>query len=273
MTDAPRQPAFAGRWYPDSPAALAAAVDAFVDAAGGRRFRAPVALVAPHAGLLYSGSIAAQAYAQAPPDVEVVVLVGPSHYMAFEGAGVQRRGAFQTPLGAVEIHGGVADRLIDASPVVHDNRAVHVREHSLEMQLPFLRRVLPQSRIVPVLMGDQTAATVVGLGAALAQACAGERVILVASTDLSHFHERASARRLDATVIDGVARFDPDFLQAAFSRNAGHACGGGPLVAVMRAARSLGAADSAILGYGDSGDVSGDMSSVVGYLAAALGTA
>ncbi len=273
MTNALRQPAVAGRWYPDSPAALAAAVDAFVESAGGRRFRAPVALVAPHAGLVYSGSIAAQAYAQAPPDVEVVVLVGPSHFVAFDGAAVQRHGAFQTPLGAVEIHEGVAGCLIDASPIVHESVDVHVREHSLEMQLPFLRRILPEVRIVPVLIGSQTGPTAVALGAALAQACAGQRVLLVASTDLSHYHERASARRLDATVLDCVERFDPDRLQAALDRNPDHACGGGPLVAVMRAARALGAADAAILGYGDSGDVSGDMSSVVGYMAAALGTA
>ena len=184
---------------------------------------------------------------------------------------MQRRGAFQTPLGAVGIHESVADRLIAASPIVHENSAVHLREHSLEMQLPFLRRVLPETPIVPVLMGRQTARTVVALGTALAQACAGQRALLVASTDLSHYHERAVASRLDAIVIDCVARFDADGLQAALDREPDHACGGGPLVAVMRAARGLGATDAAILGYGDSADVSGETSSVVGYLAAAMG--
>lgn len=274
MTDAlTRQPAVAGRWYPDSPAALAAMVDTFVAAAGERRFRAPVALVAPHAGLMYSGAIAAQAYAQAPPGIEVVVLVGPSHYVAFEGAAVYPSGFFQTPLGAVQIDAAVAERLLAAAPMIREDVGVHGREHSLEMQLPFIRRLLPETRMVPVLMGDQTAEAAAALGAALAEACAGERVLLVASTDLSHYHERSVARRLDAAVIDCVERFDADGLQALLDGNSDHACGGGPVVAVMRAARALGATDAAILGYGDSADVSGDTSAVVGYLAAAMGKA
>jgi AmmeMemoRadiSam system protein B len=120
-------------------------------------------------------------------------------------------------------------------------------------------------------MGYQTAATASALGEALAVALRGRRALLIASTDLSHFHEAATAARLDRVVIDCVAGFDPDGLQAALDRTPDHACGGGPTVAVMRAARAAGARDSVILNYADSGDVSGDKSAVVGYLAAALG--
>jgi AmmeMemoRadiSam system protein B len=140
------------------------------------------------------------------------------------------------------------------------------------MQLPFLERLAPSLPIVPLLMGYQTAATAAALGDALAAALRGRRALLIASTDLSHYHDAKTASTLDRVVIDCVARFDAEGLQAALEAQPDHACGGGPTVAVMRAARALGAQDAVILHYADSGDVSGDKSAVVGYLAAALGT-
>jgi len=121
-------------------------------------------------------------------------------------------------------------------------------------------------------MGYQTAATAAALGDALAVALRGRRALLIASTDLSHYHDAKTASTLDRVVIDCVARFDAAGLQAALEAQPEHACGGGPTVAVMRAAHALGARDAVILHYADSGDVSGDKSAVVGYLAAALGT-
>ena len=140
------------------------------------------------------------------------------------------------------------------------------------MQLPFLQRVAPDAAIVPLVMGHQTADTARALGDALAVALDGRKALLIASTDLSHYHDAATASRLDAVVIDHVTRFDAEGLQRALDRQPDHACGGGPLVAVMRAAKMLGARDAVVLDYADSGDVSGDKSAVVGYLAAALGT-
>jgi AmmeMemoRadiSam system protein B len=139
------------------------------------------------------------------------------------------------------------------------------------MQLPFLQRVAPLAAIVPLLMGYQTADTAQQLAGALASILRGRRALLVASTDLSHYHDRAAAARLDGTVIDCVSRFDINALQRALDLQPQHACGGGPTVAVMRAAELLGASDSALLAYADSGDVSGDTSAVVGYMAAAFG--
>jgi AmmeMemoRadiSam system protein B len=126
--------------------------------------------------------------------------------------------------------------------------------------------------IVPLLMGYQTAGTASSLGTALAVALRGRRALLVASTDLSHYHDAKIAAAMDAVVIDCVSRFDADGLQRALDATPEHACGGGPTIAVMRAAQRAGARDAVILDYADSGDVSGDKSSVVGYLAAALGT-
>jgi len=231
-----------------------------------------VALVAPHAGLVYSGPVAAYAYRQLRTHpIDVAVLVGPSHFVGFEGVALYRAGGFDTPLGVAPIDEDLAAAIAAVTPLVHEHPTAHAREHSLEMQLPFLRRVAPSARIVPLLMGWQDASTARALGDALGRVLEGRRALLVASTDLSHYQDAATANRLDAVVIDHVARLDADGLQRTLDTRPEHACGGGPTVAVLRAARLLGARDSVILRYADSGDVSGDKSSVVGYLAAAIG--
>jgi AmmeMemoRadiSam system protein B len=271
-----RRPAVAGTWYPDSPRELEATVDRFLAAAAGggqsRRFADLVAVIAPHAGLMYSGAVAAHAYNELRGrDVDLVVLVGPSHFVRFDGVGVYARGGFDTPLGTASIDEDCAAATIAASPIVREHVAAHAKEHSLEMQLPFVLRLLPQARILPLLMGTQDAATADALATALASVLRGRRGVLIASTDLSHYHDATTAARLDAVVVEQVARFDPDGLDLALDRQPDHACGGGAAVAVMRAARLLGARDARVLHYADSGDVSGDKSSVVGYMAAALG--
>jgi AmmeMemoRadiSam system protein B len=275
MTRHVRRAAVAGTWYPGQAAPLAAAVDAYLAAAdreGARVDGDLAALIAPHAGLIYSGPVAAHAYRLLRGRAfDVAILVGPSHVAGFDGVALYASGAFETPFGAVPIDADCARAIAAATPVVREHRPPHLREHSLEMQLPFLARVAPDVPIVPLLMGYQTAATAAALGEALAVALRGRRALLVASTDLSHYHDAAAAAALDRVVTDCVRHFDVDGLQAALTATPAHACGGGPAVAVMRAARTAGARDAAILRYADSGDVTGDKSSVVGYLAAAFG--
>lgn len=275
MSGALRKAAVAGSWYPASSAALASAVDRYVAAAddGPRPLARLVALIAPHAGLMYSGPVAAYAYRQLRHHpIEVAVLVGPSHFVGFDGVALYR-GGFDSPLGVAEIDGECAAAIAASTPVIGEHPSAHVREHSLEMQIPFLKHLAPHASIVPLLMGWQEAETARALGDALAGALQRRQALLVASTDLSHYHDAETAARLDAVVIDHVSRLDDDGLQRTLERRPDHACGGGPMVAVMRAARLLGARDALILRYGDSGDVSGDKSAVVGYLAAALGVA
>ena len=269
-----RRPAVAGTWYPASSAELATRVDGYVAAAGDApaKLDTLVALIAPHAGLKYSGPVAAFAYRQLlEHPADVAVLVGPSHFVGFEGVAVYP-GGFDSPLGVAEFDAEVASAIAAGTSIVREDPHPHTREHSLEMQIPFLKHLAPKPKIVPLLMGYQDAPTAAALAEALARALAGRRALLVASTDLSHYHDAATAARLDAVVLDHVARFDADGLQQSLDSRPEHACGGGPAVAVMRAARLLGARDAMILKYADSGDVSGDKSAVVGYLAAALGT-
>ena len=272
-----RPAAVAGTWYPGSAGALTREVDAYLQAAADGPAGHLQAILAPHAGLMFSGPVGAYAYkAAAAGAFDVAVLVGPSHFVGFDGVALWPDGAFQSPLGPALVDEAGATALA-ASPVVKTLPSAHAREHSLEMQLPFLRRVLPDVPIVPVLIGLQRRATIEALAGALARAFAGRRALLVASTDLSHYFDAATAATLDARVQRCVEAFDPEALLDLFEqypeseRGRYVACGGGAAIAVMMAARELGARHGRVLKYAHSGDVSGDNDGVVGYLAAAFG--
>ena len=235
-------------------------------------------LIAPHAGLIYSGPVAAYAYRAVMHGLyEVVVIVGPSHFASFEGVSIFPKGAFDTPMGPAPIDAEIAGRILESGVVFEYPRA-HEQEHSIEMQLPFLRRVLPNTPIVPLVMGRQTRETVMALSDTLTRTLVGDRVLFVASTDLSHYFDANRAAQLDARVVDHVNRFDAEGLLDELERYPEHergryvACGGGPAVTVMHAARALGASRSSVLQRADSGDVSGDKTQVVGYLAATIRT-
>lgn len=268
-----RRAAVAGSWYPGTADALRSAVDRHLSRVTRAVAGELVAIVAPHAGLMYSGPVAAHAYALVQGrSFDVIVLVGPSHFVGFDGVAVCPGEGFASPLGVAPLDAAAAAALARAVPIAHADAGPHRREHSLEMQLPFVQRLTPGAAILPLLMGDQSSATARALADGLAAILRGRRALLVASSDLSHYHDARTAGALDAVVIEHVRRFDPDGLQDALDARPEHACGGGPMVAVMRAASALGARDSLVLRYADSGDVSGDKSAVVGYVAAAFGT-
>jgi MEMO1 family protein len=273
MTGPVRRSAVAGSWYPGEAERLTATVESHLAAVPpgpvpGRL----VGLISPHAGMQYSGPVAACAYARvAENEPRTVVLVGPSHFMAFDGVSVWSKGAFETPLGAIPIDEELAAAILQGDGKIRDDPAPHVKEHSLEMQLPFLQRRLPGLRIVPALMGTQARSEVERLVEALVGAVERHPALLVASSDLSHYHPSSEAEVLDRQVIAHVAELDAWGLMGRLEAFRGHACGGGAMVAVMAAAQRLGADRSVILRYADSGDVpNGDKTRVVGYLAAAL---
>lgn len=223
---------------------------------------------------MYSGPVAAHAYTLARPCAyTAVVMVGPSHFVGFDGVAIWPRGDWETPFGPVPVAEPLARAVAAESEEIVEHSAAHLREHSLEMQLPFVAHLLPGVPIVPLVMGYQRRDTAFGLGDALARALTArpsENVLLVASSDLSHYEDARTASRLDGTVLQHIEAFDPDGLMAALEREPRHACGGGPIVAVMHAAVRLGCTEARVLRYADSGDVSGDKSSVVGYAAAAI---
>jgi MEMO1 family protein len=273
-----RRPAVAGTWYPKVPGALEREVDGYVSAAADPPAGQVTALVAPHAGIMFSGPVGAYAWkAVAGAAYDVVALVGPSHFVAFDGVALWPEGAFDTPLGPAPIDAAGAQAMA-GFPVVQSLPAPHEREHSLEMQLPFLRRLLPDASIVPLLMGYQRRETIESLAEALIGAFRGRRALLVGSTDLSHYFDATTAADLDGRVLGCVDRFDPEGLLEIFEqypegeRGRYVACGGGPAIAVMLAARALGATRGRVLRYSHSGVISGDYDGVVGYAAAAFGT-
>jgi AmmeMemoRadiSam system protein B/AmmeMemoRadiSam system protein A len=267
-----REPAVAGSFYPGSEKALRDAVSSMLEEAkpaalGGR----VVGLIAPHAGYMYSGQVAAYAYNTVRgKHFDAVIVVAPSHRMYFEGSSIYREGPYLTPLGLVPIAADIADAIAKADPSVVSRPEAHTGEHSLEVQLPFLQVAVPDLKIVPIIMGDQSLDNCKRLAGAMASAAKGKNVLLVASTDLSHFHDYDQAMRLDNSVIALVGSYDPEGLARALAAGSCEACGGGPVIAVMLAARQLGATRAVILNHANSGDVTGDRSSVVGYMAAAL---
>jgi len=261
----------AGSWYPAAADHLEFEIERYLSAASVGDVRPPAAIVAPHAGLRYSGPVAAFAYNTiADVSYQAIALVGPSHFVGFDGVSIWPRGAWQTPFGPVKVAEDLAARIVEASSEVAEHRDAHGREHSLEMQLPFLAYLLPEVPIVPMVMGYQSRETAFGLGDAIARAVIGNNVLLVASSDLSHYQDARTAAKMDSVVLQHVERLDAEGLMDALEQQPHHACGGGPMVAVLHAARQLGATNARVLKYGDSGDVSGDKSSVVGYMAAAI---
>ena len=273
-----RRAAVAGSWYPGTKVPLALAIEKHLAAvAGGRVPACPRALIAPHAGLIYSGPVAAHAYKLVRHcGYSAAVLVGPSHFVGFHGVSIWPRGTWDTPFGSVAVAEDLAAAIAAESADIRDYPAAHAREHSLEMQLPFVAHLLPNIPIVPLVMGFQTRSTAEALGDAIARGISTYEarelrgVLLVASSDLSHYETAETAARMDDVVLRCVAALDPDGLMNALEREPKHACGGGPIVSVLRAASQLGAVNAEILHYADSGDVSGDKSAVVGYTAAAI---
>jgi len=267
-----REAAVAGSFYPDDPLELKQTVDSYLgDAEGVCSGEEIGGLIVPHAGYVYSGPIAAWAYKQLENRTyDTVVLVGPSHYQAVSKASVYPCGWYRTPLGDVEIDEGISMSLIGTSADISYQPEAHDQEHSLEVQLPFLQETLGSFKIVAIAINDYDPALWTRVADAVADCCKGRKVLLVASSDLSHYHPRSDAIILDQAVVSSVDGCDPVGLQFKARSGACELCGLAAVETVMLACERMGYNASVILRYGDSGSYSGDISSVVGYLSAAL---
>jgi len=270
-----RRSIIAGSWYPGEAAKLKAEVEKYLAAA--KTFSSDselLGIVVPHAGLMYSGPVAAYAYKNLKGlGIKTVVLIGPSHRAYFDGAAVYASGEWETPLGKVGIDAGLCQKIISQDQThIADLPAAHAQEHSLEIQLPFLQIVLePGFKIVPIMVSNHSLASCERLAHSLVRALNGSReVMLLASSDLSHFHSQAEAKKLDQKVVKGIENYDPEKLAGDLAFEKCEACGGGPIVAVMIACKLLGADEGVVYDYRTSGDVTGEKEQVVGYLAAGL---
>ncbi len=272
-----RQPHFAGSFYSANPSELASEITALLDKVvippDARR---PQGIVAPHAGYMYSGACAAAAYARVRhfrDTYQTVVVISPSHRSLFDYSSVFDGDGYETPLGIVPIASDIVAK-IGASAGAQISQAGHIDgngpEHALEVQLPFLQVALHEFRLVPIVMGLQTPALTAQLAQAIADAVDPRTTLLVASSDLSHFHNAGTAAKLDGRVIAAVAAFDPHALMTLINTGKAEACGFCPITAVMMACWQLGARTARALDYRHSGQVSGDNDEVVGYLAAEI---
>lgn len=257
-----RQPAVAGQFYPQAPAALAREVARHL---GEVRPQRALGLVAPHAGYVYSGPIAGATYAQVEVPAKAFVLC-PNH----TGRGARRslwpRGQWGLPGGALAVDEALASELAEGAGLEEDAGA-HAGEHAIEVQLPFLRARNPSVAIVPICLGPLTSLECVALGEGIAQVVRkrGSEVLLVASTDMSHYIPAEEARELDTLAISRVEQLDPEGLYRTVQERDLSMCGFIPTAVVLSAARSLGARRARLVRYGHSGQASGDFSSVVGY--------
>jgi AmmeMemoRadiSam system protein B len=269
--EALRKSVIAGSWYPGKASILRQDIEKYFAAAPDTDLKGEiVGLIVPHAGYVYSGQVAAYAYKLIRGQkYEAVIVVGPSHRVAFHGVSVFGRGGYETPLGVVPIATDLADVIRTFGKTVEEIPAAHLQEHSLEIQLPFLQVALGDFSFVPLVMGDQNAETCYNLAEAIYRAVKGKKVLIVGSSDLSHFHNYNMAMQMDAIVLKHLQDSDTDGLLKSLDSDICEACGGGPMVVTLLAAKLLGARQSQLLNYANSGDVTGDKSSVVGYAAAA----
>ncbi len=278
MEQSIRKPAVAGQFYTSDPVALRREIEDYIRKADPPEIKGEVlALISPHAGYVYSGQVAASGYALLEEgQFNTVVVISPCHVEFFRFASIYDGDAYETPLGLVEIDKELAENiashsdLIKIAPDGHGIGPGGRGEHSLEVQIPFLQVALGDFKLVPIVMGDQSSEVVDALGAALAESLAGQNVLLVASTDLSHFHDDGTARNLDSEFIEKLEAYDIDGLKKSISSGKTEACGGGPSSAAMIAASGLGAGTCTILKYANSGDISGDRGNVVGYVSAVI---
>lgn len=284
-----RRAAVAGQFYKGSSEALKKQVEAFLNPVAERR--KVIAILCPHAGLMYSGSVAGAVYSMIELPA-TVVLIGPNHTGLGAPVSLMAKGTWETPLGAVAIDEVLAQSILSRSSRIQDDTLAHLREHSLEVQLPFIQHEKPDCKIVPIQMLDTRLETCLELGRAVGEAIAESPVrseqvsmrdaelrksglqksqsaeydvLIVASSDMSHYEDAESAREKDFKAIHDILNLDPQGLYKTVRNYGITMCGYGPAVAMLAAARMLGATKAELIKYANSGEVSGDYRQVVAY--------
>ena len=263
-----RSPAVAGPFYSPSAAALETEVAGYLDDQS--RPQPKIAVICPHAGLMYSGPVAGSVYSRVSLP-ETVILIGPNHTGIGPAVSVYPEGAWRMPGGDVRINRELAETILSLCPHAEADTSAHQQEHCLEVQLPFLQNRRRQVRIVPIVLGTRDPVLCRAIGDSLA-AVVAQRTgasdgppLLVASTDMNHYESDAITREKDRHAIEAIEQLDPAGLDRAVTTHHISMCGIAPTLAVLQAARALGATGATLVRYATSGDRSGDRARVVGY--------
>jgi MEMO1 family protein len=266
-----RQPAVAGMFYPADSAKLRTDIQFMLSSVETEPIVTDVlGIISPHAGYIYSGRTAAYGFNLLKnKNYNKVIIISPSHHEYFDGISIFNGDAYKTPLGVVDVDKELARKIIEGGKSIFFGMEGHRQEHAIEVQIPFLQMVLQNFKIVPIVMGDQDKVFINDLSERIASVI-DEETVVVASSDLSHFYSKQIAFKLDSIVAKHISEFNYEELRTDLDKKNCEACGGGPIVVLMKAASLLGKTKSMVLNRSDSGDVSGDNTEVVGYLSAAI---
>ena len=261
-----RLPAVAGQFYPASPRELSSLIHRFIKENGeSEKVRVRACLV-PHAGYVYSGHVAAAVFSRVeiPPKV---IVIGVRHQPYGEELAIVSHGAWRTPLGDVSLDRTLALRLRAACPALQEDEVAHIREHSLEVEIPFLQLLQEQFTFVPVAIGSTRFEELVRLGEGVAEVIAGteEEILIVTSSDMNHYEEEGTTRRKDQRAIECMLRLDAKGLYDVCRRERISMCGLGPAIVMLSALRKLDVKAGELVKYATSGEISGDHGAVVGY--------
>ncbi len=260
-----RKPIVAGTFYPSNPEELTSMIEGMVDLE--REKKKALAIISPHAGFIYSGSVAGALFSSVQLPCKFVLL-GPSHRMIRSKFALMRTGIWSTPLGNISVDSELADCILSSSSIFKEDDEAHRNEHSLEVQLPFIQYFVKQFSIVPISIGYQvTYEELEELGRAIAQGIkkSGLETLIVASTDMSHYVAQSTAQELDFLAIQKIQELNPRGLYDIVTSKNISMCGFQPTVSALAASRELGAKEASLVKYQTSGDVSGDYNEVVGY--------
>ena len=266
-----RQPVVAGRFYPGGREELDETVRELLARTPGSPPGSPKdakVVIAPHAGYVYSGAVAADAFSSVRiPDR--VILIGPNHTGAGERAAVMASGSWRIPTGSVEIDDALAASVINGSALFKEDARAHGEEHSLEVELPFIHHINPAARIVPITLMGAGSDECREMGRAVAKAVydSGHKVLVVVSSDMNHYEPQDITKRKDDLAINCVLNMDAEALLRVTKEEGISMCGVVPAAVAIEAAKALGATSSKLVGYATSGETSGDFDQVVGYAA------
>jgi MEMO1 family protein len=262
LTPMVRLPAVAGRFYPSDPRVLAEEIDSY--SSGNKERMTARACVVPHAGYIYSGHVAGAVYGSLEIPARCV-LIGPRHFPHGAPMSILTEGSWATPLGEAKIDSTLARELAGACPLLREDAVAHEREHSLEVQIPFLQRLAPDFRFVPVVLASERYDVLEELGHAVAQVMSAERGLLIISSDMNHYESDEITRVKDRRAIDRMLALDPRGLYDTVRNEEISMCGYAAAVAGLVALNDLGAKEAKLVRYATSGDISGDREQVVGY--------
>ena len=259
-----RNPAVAGSFYPGTEKTIETELERLIESVEPKE--TPRALVVPHAGWVYSGMVAGAVYGRVALPRKLILL-GPNHFGIGREAALMSSGRWRYPGGALPVDPELGQALLNASELFSEDELAHRREHALEVQIPFLRRVAPGTSFVPITLAQTSLEFCQAIGEAVAQAvsASSEPVALLSSTDLNHYESQAVSNRKDRVAIDGILSLDPMRLHRDVAAHEVSMCGIAPTTALLFALRALGGGSAALVRYMTSGDVSGDLHRVVGY--------